>query len=943
MKSGLWIGLLCTMFWGVFSFAQTFDIEAVPLPEELRVSKEPSEIQLDRLGYLWLLNAAEAWRLEGSSMREFQRSSLLKGTIQSVYVDHQQVPWVGWSCGQLAQIKNDSILPVAFEEGHPHAPIRAWAEDRQKRLWVGTYGEGVYMFDRSQTRWYLFDLEDGLGSTDVYDLCVAPDSTGVWAATDRGLFYLTMSSHGDKLCLPIILEDCERTPVVTEMSSQRGQIVIRTFEQGSWCFQNGLWRQFREHPSDDFERWTLSDAGWAAMDGRGQAWFLMPTGEWLPVQIPEAGQLVLHDIEIDQEAHLWMVSDQTLYKARVSHVHYYASEAVGSLGFINDRLFIARGSLLEKVQKGGKRKQLWEAPAPIVCLLNQGQNLWAGTFGKGLFLLDTSGNVLKHWNEEQGLVNNNVLTLALFEQQLWYGSLGGIGMIAHHKKSSHFQIVPIESPPLYVYQITADSAGVIWVATDGDGLLQWNNQEWSPAISGTEGKTILDVIAAPEGGLYWMSDLGEVGYLTPSGLSQSLPMVAGGVDEPSSLFFAPSGSIGLVHSSGVNIWNATAASWQQYGRSFGLEYLQAGLHAVANTPEQWLCVGGAQGLTLVNIQQLEQTPPPTLQLAALELFFNPVGDTSFSWNANHWSFQWSSRWYTDPSRLQYQVQLEGFDLAPYITKDEKVSYPRLPPGNYRFSVSPVIAGHLFEPLERKSGWLRVSRPWWRQTWFIAISISLFLLILWYWNRWRIQRAQQTQEREKEHISAQYEALKSQLSPHFLFNSFNTLMSLIEERPSEAKVYLQDLSELFRQILQLREEELIPLEQELMVAKKYIALQKRRFNKAFEVSIEVPPQELPQLLPPLSLQLLVENALKHNVVSKSQPLKISIYIHDNCLWVTNTVKQRNGPKPPSTGYGLQSLRKKYGLLAEKEVRVLEDATHFTVVLPLIERAYANSRS
>ena len=163
------------------------------------------------------------------------------------------------------------------------------------------------------------------------------------------------------------------------------------------------------------------------------------------------------------------------------------------------------------------------------------------------------------------------------------------------------------------------------------------------------------------------------------------------------------------------------------------------------------------------------------------------------------------------------------------------------------------------------------------------------------------------------------------------------MSLIEEQPEEAKDYLQDLSELFRQILQLREQELIPLDQELKVANSYIALQKRRFNKAFEVHINIPSQDLSQLLPPLSLQLLVENALKHNVVSKSQPLKINIYTQNNCLWVTNPVQQRKGPQPPSTGYGLESLRKKYHLLEQGEIKVMEDAAHFSVALPLIESA------
>lgn len=936
MRNSRWIGLISTMCCGLFGFAQTFDIEAVPLPEEVRVANQLSNIELDRLGYLWLFNSANAWRLEGTSTREFHSSSLLDGTITSVYVDHQQVTWLGWSSGQLAQLKNDSIVPISFEEGHPRVAIRAWAEDSAHRLWVATYGEGVYVLDRAKNKWYLFDLEDGLASTDVYDLCVAPDSSGVWAATDRGLFELRMSLDGNKWCLPIQITASGRTPVVTEMAAHQGNIVIRTFEQGCWLFENGQWEPLKGPPFKDFENWTLGDAGWAAMDAQGQAWFQLPGGDWLPVPIPEAGQLVLHDVELDQEAHLWMVSGQTLYKARVSHVHYYSTEAVGALSRINNSLFVARGRVLEKVHNG-VGKPLWEAPAPIVCLLNQGQKLWAGTFGKGLYLMDTTGKVLNHWDEEEGLANDNVLTLALFDHQVWYGSLGGIGVISLQKSTNSYQLAPIEGPPLYVYRIAADVDGGIWVATDGDGLLSWNKNNWSAAVTGTEGKTILDVIADPEGGLYWMSDKGEVGFLSPSGLAETLPKVAGGVDEPSSLFIAPSGGIGVVHSSGVNIWNTTSESWQEYSRSFGLEYLQAGLHAVATTPEKRLYVGGTQGLTLINTHQLEQTPPPALQLASLELFFKPVADTTFSWKSNHWSFQWSSRWYTDPSRLQYQVQLEGFDLAPYITKDEKVSYPRLPAGKYRFTVSPVIAGHQFEPTVQKSKWLYIARPWWRQTWFIISSSGLLFWALWYWNRWRVQRDQRIQEREKEHIKAQYEALRSQLSPHFLFNSFNTLMSLIEEQPEEAKDYLQDLSELFRQILQLREQELIPLDQELKVANSYIALQKRRFNKAFEVHINISSQDLSQLLPPLSLQLLVENALKHNVVSKSQPLKINIYTQNNCLWVTNPVQQRKGPQPPSTGYGLESLRKKYHLLEQGEIKVMEDAAHFSVALPLIESA------
>ncbi|MEL6590672.1 MAG: histidine kinase, partial [Bacteroidota bacterium] len=188
------------------------------------------------------------------------------------------------------------------------------------------------------------------------------------------------------------------------------------------------------------------------------------------------------------------------------------------------------------------------------------------------------------------------------------------------------------------------------------------------------------------------------------------------------------------------------------------------------------------------------------------------------------------------------------------------------------------------------------------------------------------------ELEKANILAQFEILKNQINPHFLFNSMNILSSLILSQPERALKFTNHFAKLYRSVLQLREQLIISLEEELDFVNAYILLQKIRFEDALIIEIDLPENAMEMSLPPFSLQTVLENAIKHNIVASERPLKVSIQLEDDCLCIKNPLQLRK-QVPDSTKTGLQNLLRRYALLGELEPTFGEEAGHFVARLPL----------
>ncbi len=184
------------------------------------------------------------------------------------------------------------------------------------------------------------------------------------------------------------------------------------------------------------------------------------------------------------------------------------------------------------------------------------------------------------------------------------------------------------------------------------------------------------------------------------------------------------------------------------------------------------------------------------------------------------------------------------------------------------------------------------------------------------------------------VEQEFDVLKSQVNPHFLFNCFNTLSSLINEDAKKAEVFLDELSKVYRYLLRNNESGLSTLANELKFIESYSRLLKTRHGDAVQIQVESNSRYDNYMLPSLSLQMLVENAVKHNVLSKNKPLIIEIFLVAGNKLVVNNNLQLRTKKGPSNRIGLDNIRTKYKLLGQNGFHVMQDAKNFTVVLPLI---------
>jgi molybdopterin converting factor small subunit len=219
------------------------------------------------------------------------------------------------------------------------------------------------------------------------------------------------------------------------------------------------------------------------------------------------------------------------------------------------------------------------------------------------------------------------------------------------------------------------------------------------------------------------------------------------------------------------------------------------------------------------------------------------------------------------------------------------------------------------------------------TWFINVLLNILHEYIYTFERWK-QANTEAKELKIANIQIQLESLKQQVNPHFLFNSLNSLTALINENPQQAETFAEELSTVYRYVLRANEQTLVDLDTELAFIESYYHLLKTRHGNGLEMMVLVDKRLRKYQLPPLTLQLLVENAVKHNVVLPEQPLRIQIQTtEDGHLLVRNNLQRKQTPTF-STGIGLSNILVKYQMLGQVRPVVQESDRDFVVTLPLI---------
>ncbi len=214
----------------------------------------------------------------------------------------------------------------------------------------------------------------------------------------------------------------------------------------------------------------------------------------------------------------------------------------------------------------------------------------------------------------------------------------------------------------------------------------------------------------------------------------------------------------------------------------------------------------------------------------------------------------------------------------------------------------------------------------------TIFIYMFLTGL---NIYQLARKKESEaeQLQREYAQIRLQALKSQVNPHFLFNSLSVLSSLVHVDAALSDQFIQQLARAYRYILEQKELDLVTLEEELGFLDAYFFLMQIRFDKKLRLEKTIEPGLTNYKLPPLTLQLLVENAVKHNRMSASDPLVIRVYTDKELLVVENNISQRDQPET-STGVGLENISRRYALISDKKPQVEHSSEQFKVLIPLI---------
>ncbi len=349
-------------------------------------------------------------------------------------------------------------------------------------------------------------------------------------------------------------------------------------------------------------------------------------------------------------------------------------------------------------------------------------------------------------------------------------------------------------------------------------------------------------------------------------------------------------------------------------------------------------VGTSSGLTCFDMNDtLANRIPPPVYITSIRVNNKDAAIGSvlpeLRYDENYLVIKYVGLSYRDAGNTGYRYKMEGIDTGWVYTKFTTAQYPKLPPGNYVFLVSAMNNDGIWN---RQAAAFRfaIAPPWWATWWARSLAL-LGISGLVYWRVMTIKtREMRKTEVNRQLTEMELKELKAQFDPHFLFNSLNILSHLAEDKPQTAPEYIDELSKYYRYSLKHNNRQFVEMETEAEQAERYLSLLKLRFGEGLQVKWDIDPAHEQSYILCSSLQLLIENITKHNVVTDERPLLIEISsTKKNLLSIQNPLQPKNS-QPASTGHGLKSIALRYRLLTGKEIHIIQTDSFFRVELPLL---------
>jgi hypothetical protein len=612
----------------------------------------------------------------------------------------------------------------------------------------------------------------------------------------------------------------------------------------------------------------------------------------------------------------------------------------------NNMLWFTQGKKVYKVQLPGDTllpKLVGELPNDIMCLhVDANNELWLGTVGAGLWHKAPNSS-FKRIEAEKGIIGNNILSINSHSSgHLWVADGQGIKELdvwENVAKLMKTHTLLRGLPSDRVLHIYKDRSENMWMATE-NGLSMFDGKkyyQWD-AASGLTSK-LITTIAEDAYGNIWAGSKDDGAYRYTKGKWKHLGKVNGLQDMNISTIAAnQTGQVVLVNGKGVDEWYPESVQFRRFNRrtspSIDSTIMVPNCSVVDKDGNVYIPTENGL-IVFINIPR-PLVIKPAIYINKVGIFLKPVkpGTHEFTYDQHHVSFQYEGINFVNIEPMFYRYYLEGYSDEWTFSTNETISFPHLAPGKYKFRLQASLDKD-FEEASEITYDFTITPPFWLRLWFVLLVLASLAGCFYFYVKFREKRLRKVAQLKQDRVLFEYEHLKSQVNPHFLFNSLNTLTTLIEEDQEHAIDYTVELSALYRNILTYRNKDTIFLWEECKLLSSYMHIQKRRFRQGLNLESNIPEKVLKQYkIVPLALQLLVENAIKHNVVSTVTPLTIYISVtEDDMLMVRNRIIPKVS-KESGAGLALLNIQKRYSLMTKREVLYGEVNGEYIVKIPLL---------
>jgi len=565
--------------------------------------------------------------------------------------------------------------------------------------------------------------------------------------------------------------------------------------------------------------------------------------------------------------------------------------------------------------------------------------------------------------------NSNIYSELTIDTQniLWFATIRN-GLFAYDplKKSfTHFYNEPDSEyyiPTNSISSVVADEKGRVWIAS-GRGFVSYydnatkqiqSRENINKILNGLYDEKIIDMFKDSKGFLWLSSRFGliKIDVDKPQPKFVKKYTIAEGLNSEN--------IVGLEEDDFGNIWgiqtdissvcilDVASSKVINYGIRDGINHYGELSRVKKVGNKMWVLAQGGyyefDPLLKLNVSKEQKLVVSIMAVNSIDKHFEEEiatnGKVLLKPEENSFYFEFAVIDFNRPELYQYAYMLEGFDTGwIYSGNRHAVSYTNIPGGNYVFKVRATTLKKQWTDKVVRIPFF-IETPFYKKWWFIILSGILMLAAFYFFYRNQLKKQQHILQLEtkahalgKEKSKVQYENLKQHLNPHFLFNSLTSLSSLIRIDEKMAIDFLDSMSKIYRYILQSKDEELVYLKDEIKFVETFIHLQKTRFGEGLQVKLNVEEKCLSNKIVPVTLQNLIENALKHNIIDVEYPLTVEIFVEDDFLIVRNNLQKKKFVET-SNKQGLDNLTSLYQYLSDKPLTIEENNHYFIIKIPLI---------